>query len=168
MDQNEIHKVIIPTNVIIKKGDKFLMIRRSENKKFAPGYLFPIGGKVERQEDPYIGAIREVKEETGLDIANLRLECINFEKNPYKDRTEDWMTFYFSAEYTGGTIAPQEDEGQLLWLTREAILNDKLHSSLKHVIEDIFDYNKGTVFTTMTYEREDKAKLIHKNLCQSG
>ena len=34
--KTQVHKVIVPTNVIIKKEDKYLMIRRAMDKKFAP------------------------------------------------------------------------------------------------------------------------------------
>ena len=53
---------------LIFKNGKILLLKRTETKKFLPGYYDLPGGKVEPGEDPNHALIREVKEETGLDI----------------------------------------------------------------------------------------------------
>lgn len=59
------------------------MIRRDPAKKYAPGVVHPIGGKIELGENPYSAAIREVYEETGLKVNNLTLEAVILEVEPY-------------------------------------------------------------------------------------
>ena len=53
---------------LIFKNGKILLLKRTETKKFLPGYYDLPGGKVEPGEDPNHALISEVKEETGLDI----------------------------------------------------------------------------------------------------
>lgn len=54
----------IYTMVMIQDGDRVLLINRPDEKGF-PGYIAP-GGKVEGLETIAEGAVREVREETGL------------------------------------------------------------------------------------------------------
>lgn len=48
--------------------DEVLMGLRNDNQKFT----IP-GGHLDQGEDPYEGAIRELKEETGLDVEDIKL-----------------------------------------------------------------------------------------------
>lgn len=72
-------RLVVVSNVFIRKDGKYLLIKRSNNKKYAPGKIHPFGGKIGDNENPYDGAVREVKEETGVDIKNLKLEALILE-----------------------------------------------------------------------------------------
>ena len=64
-------KLVTLTNLcMITKGDEILVIDRQ--KKDWPGFTFP-GGHVEDDESIVDSVIREVKEETGLDIHDPKL-----------------------------------------------------------------------------------------------
>ena len=56
---------------VIKQGDKYLIGLRSENAKYFPLHWDFPGGKLEPDEDPFEGIVREVKEETNLDVRAL-------------------------------------------------------------------------------------------------
>ena len=57
---------------IVKDG-KLLIVKRSANDEQSPGgWEFP-GGRLKKDEDPYIGLKREVKEETDLDISIVQV-----------------------------------------------------------------------------------------------
>lgn len=73
------------------------MIRRSAQKKYAAGVVHPIGGKVELGENPYSATVREVYEETGLKVSNLKLEAVVLEQEPYINEPYNWLIFHFSA-----------------------------------------------------------------------
>ena len=57
------------TNMCMIEKDDMVLVQLREKKDW-PGITFP-GGKVEKQESIYASCIREVKEETGLDVKHL-------------------------------------------------------------------------------------------------
>lgn len=63
-------KCILTNMVFIKNKDKFLIIDRK--KKDWPGISF-VGGHIKYDESFSQSAMREVKEETGLELLNLNL-----------------------------------------------------------------------------------------------
>ena len=70
--KNKISKKIPEYNIaisLIKHENKFLITKRSNTKFLAGLWEFP-GGKIEKSETPRDAIIREVKEETNLDILN--------------------------------------------------------------------------------------------------
>lgn len=65
-------KLHVIVKAIVKIGDEYLLVRRSEEDDIGPGmWEFP-GGKVEHSEDPEDSLRREVLEETGLNVSIVR------------------------------------------------------------------------------------------------
>lgn len=83
----ELHRVA--ATAIIRKNGKYLIIQRSKNKKAFPGKWTVPGGKIEADDyinlpkttsDHWYFAIdkalrREIKEETGLEVRDLKYLC---------------------------------------------------------------------------------------------
>lgn len=65
--------VIPRTLCFIWHGDDLLLMQRGLHKKAFPGRYNGIGGHIERGEDPFTSAQREIAEETGLRVVDLRL-----------------------------------------------------------------------------------------------
>jgi 8-oxo-dGTP diphosphatase len=73
------------------------------------------GGRVERGETPHEAAIRETREETGLDVVLDRLALIDAR------RARD-TSFIFAGHVTGGELEPQLGEiSEVGWLARDEI-----------------------------------------------
>ena len=149
-----IHKLVMCANVFIRKDGKWLMLKRSEQKQFAPGYFHTVGGKVDPDEDPYTAAIREVKEEAGIMVKNMRLEAVTLEAARFPERPdENWLCFYFSADYDSGEII-QTEEGELVLIDGKDILNQNLIPSIRAIIHHILNPKDGTVFLKMRYDEK--------------
>jgi len=84
------------------------------------GLSFP-GGHIEDYESIVDSAIREVKEETGLDVENLQ-SCglIHWLNNKTFDRY--WVFLYKTSDYSGELMG-ECDEGRNFWITIEELRN---------------------------------------------
>jgi 8-oxo-dGTP diphosphatase len=156
----DIHEQVICANVFIRNNDKYLVLRRSPLKKYAPGVVHPVGGKVDLGENPYTAAVREVEEETGVQIKNVRLEAVVQELTPVKGERYNWLIFHFSADYDSGDVIATE-EGELVWLTADEMRNEKLFPSVTLLIDHMLNREKGTVFATLQYDEEKQNILKH-------
>jgi len=140
-------------------------MKRSPEKKYAPNKIHPFGGKIDQDENPYDGAVREIREELGIEISNLRLEAVILELTDEKDLPVNWLIFHFSADYESGEVKPTE-EGEAVYLTAEEIKASDLFPSVKSVIENILKPDDGTVFTTNSYHGfESGMQELSKNVC---
>ena len=52
-------------------------MKRSAHRRAFPNRYNGVGGHVEKDEDVFAGAQREIKEETGLDVHNLQLRAVH-------------------------------------------------------------------------------------------
>jgi 8-oxo-dGTP diphosphatase len=159
----DIHKQVICTNVFIRKGEKYLLLRRSLEKRFAPGVVHPVGGKMDLDEDPFVAAEREVAEETGVRVKNMRLEAVLNEIKPPPDFDYNWTIYHFSADWAAGEVGDTE-EGELVWLSAEEIQAEQLFPSLRVVIDRVLDPKAGTVFATFNWRGNELAdeRIIHE------
>ena len=76
--------------VILNENDEVLLLFRPAVARWAPlTWAFP-GGKLEEGETPMQAAIRETKEETQLDVANLSNILLKLPKDVHAFYTRDY------------------------------------------------------------------------------
>jgi len=98
--QLETHKNPIPTvDIIIEIGNKIVLIERNNPPH---GWALP-GGFVDYGESYEQAAVREAKEETGLDIRNLRQ--FHTYSDPGRDERFHTASTVFTAEAQGSPVA---------------------------------------------------------------
>lgn len=114
------------------KENKIVAIQyKDENKK--AGYYDIPGGKIEDGESPFDTAIREMKEETGIDILNLRNKGIM--RVEYPDRVYIFHTF-ITNEYTGDPVEKEENFAE--WIDIDELVNNKKILSNLKILEPKF------------------------------
>lgn len=102
-------EMVTLTNMcMIYDGDRVL-VQKKENTRW-DGICFP-GGHVEMGESFTDGVIREVKEETGLDIFSPQL-C-GIKDWTREDGSRYIVLFYKTNQFSG--VARSSDEGQVFW-----------------------------------------------------
>lgn len=144
MDNQYLHEIAI-TAIVVRDG-KYLITRRSPNKKRFPGMWTVPGGKLETSdylalekdtEHYWYNVLertlkREVKEEAGLDIRHI--EYLTSLATVHKDGAPS-LVISCVAEYEGGEVKLQEGEtDQFAWVTSEEAkaypLIDGIHDEL--------------------------------------
>src|SRR5512135_2020104 len=100
------YAVIPRTLVFITRGARVLLLRGSPQKRIWANKYNGIGGHIERDEDIYAAALREVYEETGLQVDEVRLVgLINIDG----DQPAGIMLFVFTATSRSGDPIPSEE-----------------------------------------------------------
>jgi 8-oxo-dGTP diphosphatase len=146
------------TLCFITHGNDILLLKRGEHKRVYPGRYNGIGGHIERDEDPLSGMIREIQEETGLDVKNVRFRgVIHIDAG----EATGILVFVFSAEASSRDFTGN-DEGTLEWVSREAI--DALPSveDLPILIPLIFDGDPDAppFFAHTSYDALDRLVMV--------
>ena len=127
MDRSE--RVILTNMCMIYDYDKILVLDRQ--KGTWTGITFP-GGHVEKNESFVKSTIREVKEETGLDIKNLRLCGIR--QFVLKENDDRYIVLLFKTDKFCGELK-SSDEGKVFWIRRSELNNYKLADGFDKIIE---------------------------------
>lgn len=112
--------------IIFNQEGKILVLRRSGTALSNPGkWDFP-GGDLEFGEDAIGGIIREIREETGLEVKNLNLFDVESHINKEGDF---WVTIAYIAKAVSDKVILSYEHDEFKWLTAEDFL--KLESSEK-------------------------------------
>jgi 8-oxo-dGTP diphosphatase len=111
------YQAVPRTLCFITHGQDVLLLRGAPTKRIWPGKYNGVGGHVEAGEDILTSALREMKEETGLDVADARLRGVI---NVDAGRPTGILVFVFTAQALGRTITPS-DEGALEWVKQDQV-----------------------------------------------
>jgi len=132
MNEKDIHSHEVVITAIVVKDGKYLIIKRSQNKKRFPGMWTVPGGKLETNdytelskdtENYWYNVLertlrREVKEETNIEIRNIEyltsLATIHPDGKPS-------IVISCTAEYDSGEVKPQKEEfeNEYAWVNLE-------------------------------------------------
>ena len=108
------------TNMVMVQNPETNEVLVQRRVKYWCGITFP-GGHVEDGESFYDSAVREVKEETGLDVKNLKhCGCVHWHNTETNDKYI--VLFYKTNEYSG-ELLKSTDEGEVFFTPIESINN---------------------------------------------
>jgi ADP-ribose pyrophosphatase YjhB (NUDIX family) len=135
---NEEHKNPVPAvDIIIEESTRILLVKR----KYEPfkDHLEPPGGFVEEGEKVEDAAIREVREETSLDIELVDILGV------YSDPKRDPRGHTVSTVFVGKAISTnngefkavaKDDAAEIKWLSINSVDNEKLGFDHKQILSD--------------------------------
>lgn len=107
----EIIRPKVGVGVIIRKNGKILIGKRKGNH--GGGYWAFPGGHLEMNETIEDCARREVLEETGLNISNLKKSI--FTNDIFPESGKHYVTVYMVADYKGGEVKIMEPQKCESW-----------------------------------------------------
>lgn len=152
MDENKAH-YIVATGIIIKDG-KYLITKRAEWEKVFPGKWTVPGGKLEVKD--YINGKkdttehwyniletllkREVREETGLEIRNIKyLTSMTF----IRPDNIPVLIISLYADYSFGDVKLSNDMTDFAWVSLEEAKNQEIIEGIYEEIEMLDKLLKG-------------------------
>lgn len=126
--------------IMIKKDNMVVALDKTGSW---PGITFP-GGHVEKGESFKESAIREAKEETGLDVKDVYLKgIINWDN---KETGERYIELLYVANGFEGVLKDGSDEGRVFWIDSEELKHsNKLSQNFDIYLNMFFNENYGEV-----------------------
>lgn len=146
------------TLCFITHGDDILLMKRATHRRIFPNRYNGVGGHIERDEDPLTGVLREIEEETGLSVHNVRLRAIY---NVDAGQPTGIVLFVFTAVSDTQQVISDDVEGTLHWIARETVLELDLVDDLPQLLPRILSMspNDPPLFVHVSYNSDDAIQL---------
>jgi len=143
--------------------DKILLMRRSADRKLAPGLWTGVGGHIEPEEmnNPELACTREVYEETGIErehIKDLELRYILLRQKGTEVR-EQFV-------YFGKTLKQeleQTEEGELHWIESDLVKTLEMPMIINEMLNHYFKFgfkNDEKYIGILTTKTDTKPEMI--------
>lgn len=126
-------KGLIVHTLISNNLGEILILQRSRQNDVLPEYWDIPGGTLEDGEDPAVGAIRETKEETGLDVSNVRLFFQKSNVDISKNKQFVTLVFHTNTSKSRVVLNPDEHE-KYAWIQPSEINRYKIVEYLSDCI----------------------------------
>ncbi|MGW7408204.1 NUDIX hydrolase [Streptomyces sp. NPDC054833] len=107
--------------VVMDERGRVLLVRRSERERFLPRVWGVPCGKLEQGESPRDGALRELKEETGLlgEIVR-RVGQSSFVSDYQGHEVKNWQDNFLVRPLSRQVVLPERDQ-EYAWLTPDEL-----------------------------------------------
>lgn len=114
----------------IESDSRYLLLHKASGR-FGGGFWNAPGGKIEQAESAEQAVVREVREETGLSVSELKYAgFLEFYFGSGK-KTPDWVaSVYTTSSFTGNLI--ESEEGKLRWFSKQSIPYEEMWEDDKH------------------------------------
>ncbi|PLX28119.1 DNA mismatch repair protein MutT [Candidatus Parcubacteria bacterium] len=130
----------IGVSAFILVDDKLLIVKRAANESFLPNYYEMPGGKIEYGEKPEDALIREVKEETSLDIkVNSPYSTFSYVNNVKNKHTID-IQYICKSESNVNDVKLSEEQDSFELIEEKDIDKYNISDEMKNAIKKGFDF----------------------------
>ncbi|MBI3290017.1 NUDIX hydrolase [Candidatus Microgenomates bacterium] len=135
MNHKDKQIIVVVSAVLRKEGSILLLKRSNKNKTRKQMWQFP-EGKIEFGETPEKALIREVSEETGLKIKNLKLLTITTNKVKAGETTYHVLRIVFEANCEG-KITLSDEHSDYIWCSPKNLKSLKTVEGVKEIISKV-------------------------------
>jgi 8-oxo-dGTP diphosphatase len=153
------HVARLATLAFVTHGEDVLLLRRPAGKRFA-GRWNGLGGHVEPGEDVKVAARRELREESGLDVSDLRLAAVIHES----DGGQATLVFVFIGESEKRTLCPPRGF-ELAWHAVGGLAALDLVPDLAALLPRALSANQ-TLFSTVQWRGD--GELVSVRVAEEG
>jgi 8-oxo-dGTP diphosphatase len=146
------------TLCFVLNGSDILLMKRAPHKRIFPNQYNGLGGHIERDEDPYTSAKREIIEECGLTVRELRL-CAVY--NIDAGQNTGIVLFVFTALSDRRDFHSDSPEGTLHWLPVDGLEQYDLVEDLPLILPRILSLPEHAppLFVHVSYDSADKIQM---------
>ncbi|MBZ0310554.1 MAG: NUDIX domain-containing protein [Anaerolineae bacterium] len=150
--------LVIPrTLCFVLNGGDILLMKRGPHKRVFPNQYNGLGGHIERDEDPYTSARREIAEESGLNVHSIQLRAVY---NIDTRESTGILLFVFTAWSDSRDITPN-DEGTLHWIPLDKVSELDLVEDLPVILPRIWalDKDAAPLYVHVSYSDQDVIQM---------
>lgn len=119
---------------LIKKGNKYLLTKRSATDNYMPKYWDIPGGTIEFGEDISKALKRELKEEVGIKV---EIKDIVFAYNFISNKVRHQYMLVYECSFLTGEPKLSADHSEYCWLTISEMKKLKLISFVKALVKNL-------------------------------
>lgn len=122
---------------IIEKDNTFLALKRSPHRDFAPNDWEPVTGRLEAEENPEDGVLREIKEELGITAEIIMPVDTGFFFRGGKEFPMIFINYW--CRYLEGEVNLSWEHTEHKWMSIEEALNeptlDHFHEEFQRILK---------------------------------
>ena len=146
------------TLCFVRNGADILLMKRAPNKRVFPNQYNGLGGHIERDEDPLTGARREIQEESGLAVDDIRLVAVH---NIDAGAQTGIILFVYTATSTTRDFINDGREGTLEWVPIANLDAYDLVEDLPLILPKIIDLspNAPPYSVHVSYDENDDIQM---------
>jgi len=111
---NDAARFVVAVAVAVFRGRRVLAMRRSPRKDAGAGAWETLSGRVLPGEQPLQAAIREAREESGLDVTIDPRPIASYQAKRNRD---DMIVVVYRGTSAAGTVAPSDEHDAFAWMT---------------------------------------------------
>jgi 8-oxo-dGTP diphosphatase len=157
----EIHNrwLTIPrTLCFVRHKNELLLMKRAAHKRVFPNQYNGLGGHIERNEDPYTSAKREILEESGLQVHSVRLRAVYHIDTRQNNGI---ILFVFTAISHQQECNADMSEGTLHWIPIDQLYQYDLVEDLPLILPRILSMpdTDPPFFVHVSYDEQDQIQM---------
>lgn len=167
---DQVGKINIGAECLVIKDDKVLMFKRSETAKKFPGFWIGPGGHIDEDEDPMLAAIREIKEEAGVEVGMDRIKLKAIATHYHIDLNETWISFIFLATLPSHQkICEANEEGQAKWIPLQELLEiDNVFPPSKYYFDHVLNDKPGIMYANIRWQNAQLVAVLSQRVDING
>ena len=126
--------------------DHHVLLGQRSNTGFADGWWHVPGGRLDPGESVEMGAIREAREELGIEIALADLEFAHLVHHLDADGVGRLGVFFTCSRWTGEPVNAEPDKcSKLAWYRRDGLPEE----TVDYAVSALHDHQAGTAFAAI-------------------